>query len=131
MDYRRSITDWPLARILPAGWAMATIWWLSDREALPTPPGFGPLVWSIFGHFVMFGLLGLSVWWALGMNNRLLNRERAWYAIGVATLYGVIDEYHQRFVSGRQADVLDVLTDFVGAAVFVLIIPRLYEKWFG
>lgn len=131
MDYRRSITDWPLVRMLPAAWAMATIWWLSDRETLPQPPGFSFEVWSILGHFVAFGVLGLFVWWALGMNSRLIYRERQWYAIGIATAYGVIDEIHQRYVPGRQPDMLDVLTDFLGAVVFVLLIPKLHGKWFG
>lgn len=131
MNYQRSITDWPIVRILPAAWSMATIWWLSDRETLPKPPGFDVEFWSILGHFTMFGMLGLFVWWGLGMNNRLLNRERQWYAIGIATAYGVLDEIHQHFVPGRHPDVLDVLTDLAGAVVFVLLVPRLYQKWFG
>lgn len=131
MDYRRSISDWALVRILPAAWVMATIWWLSDRETLPEPPGFSFEVWSIIGHFTAFGLLGLSIWWGLGMNSRLLDRERQWYAVGIATAYGVLDEIHQHYVPGRQPDVLDILTDCIGAVVFVMLIPRLYEKWFG
>ena len=131
MDYSRSKFDWPLVRIVPAAWAMATIWWLSDRERLPEPPGFTFEVWSVIGHFTIFGLLGLAIWFGLGMNSTLLNRERQWYAIGIATLYGVIDEVHQHFVPGREPDVLDVITDFLGAVVFVMLVPRLYQKWFG
>jgi VanZ family protein len=131
MNYQRSITDWPIVRILPAAWAMATIWWLSDRETLPKPPGFSFEIWSILGHFVAFGLLGLFIWWGLGMNSRIWDRDRQWYAIGVAAAYGVLDEIHQHFVPGRQPDVLDVLTDLAGAIVFVMVVPRLYEKWFG
>ena len=130
MDYKRSIVDWPLVRMLPAAWAMATIWWLSDRERLPEPPGFTFEVWSVIGHFTIFGIRGLAVWFGLGMNSGLLSRERQWYAIGIATAYGVIDELHQHFVPGRQPDVLDVVTDFLGAVVFVLLVPKLYEKWF-
>ena len=130
MDYSRSKLDWPLVRMLPAAWAMSTIWWLSDRERLPELGGFSAELWSVLGHFTMFGLLGLAIWWGLGMNSRLLDRERQWYAIGLATLYGVVDELHQHFVPGRQPDVLDVLTDFVGAVVFVLLVPKLYARWF-
>lgn len=131
MEQRRTFIDWPLTRMVPASWAMSTIWWLSDKEELPSVPGFSDYFWSVLGHFTMFGLLGLCVWFALGMNARLLNRERTWYAIGIATLYGVLDEIHQHFVPGRQPDILDVLTDLAGAAVFVLIVPKLYERWFG
>ena len=130
MDYKRSFFDWPLVRILPAAWSMATIWWISDLERLPEPPGFAFEVWSVLGHFTIFGILGLSIWFGLGMNSRMLDRERQWYAIGIATIYGVIDEFHQNFVPGRQPDVLDVLTDFLGATVFVLLLPKLYARWF-
>lgn len=131
MYQNRTLLDWPIIRLLPAAWAMATIWWLSDQSELPKPPDFNLLDWNVLGHFTIFGLLGLGVWWALGMNSQLLHRERTWYAIGIAGLYGVLDELHQYFVPGRQTDVLDVLTDFLGAAVFVIVIPRLYQKMFG
>lgn len=129
MNQLRTWTDWPVIRILPAAWCMATIWWLSDRSTLPKPPGFSFEVWSILGHMSMFGLLGLAIWWALGMNSRLFNRERAWYAIGITTLYGVLDEFHQSFVPGRDPNILDVLVDFTGAALAVLIIPRIIDRF--
>lgn len=130
MEQQRTLADWPLVRILPAAWVMATIWWLSDRSTLPKPPGLTSEIWSYLGHMGMFGLLGITLWWALGMQGGLFNRERAWYAIGIATAYGVLDEFHQSFVPGRNPSVLDVLADFVGAALAVLIIPRLYKRWF-
>ena len=58
MDYSRSKLDWPLVRMLPAAWAMSTIWWLSDRERLPELGGFSAELWSVLVHFTMFGLLG-------------------------------------------------------------------------
>lgn len=130
MEQQRTLADWPLVRILPAAWVMATIWWLSDRSTLPKPPGLTSEIWSYLGHMGMFGLLGITLWWALGMQAGLFNRERAWYAIGIATAYGVLDEFHQSFVPGRNPSVLDVLADFVGAALAVLIIPHLYKRWF-
>lgn len=131
MEQHRTFADWPITRILPAAWCMATIWWLSDRSTLPSMPGFTQEVWSYAGHMGMFGLLGICMWWALGMNTRLLNRERTWYAIGITTLYGVIDEFHQSFVPGRDTSIFDVLADFAGATLAVLIIPRLHRKFFG
>lgn len=131
MEQKRTFADSAIARILPAAWVMATIWWLSDRQTLPQPPGFSMQVWSVLGHMAMFGALGLTIWWALGMNSRLLNRERTMYAIGIATAYGVLDEFHQSFVPGRNPSAMDVVVDFVGAALAVLIVPRLYKRWFG
>ena len=131
MDQKRTFIDTAFARIIPAAWVMSTIWWLSDRETLPSPPGLTYEIWSYLGHIGMFGLLGLAIWFALGLNTRLLDRERTLYAIGIATAYGVLDEFHQSFVPGRDPSVLDVLADFVGATVAVLIIPRLHRRFFG
>lgn len=131
MEQKRTFIDTPFARILPAAWCMATIWWLSDRETLPKPPGLTMEIWSYLGHIGVFGLLGLTIWWALGMNSRLLDRERRWYAIGIATAYGVLDEFHQSFVPGRDPSAFDVLADFIGATLAVMIVPRLHRRWFG
>lgn len=130
MNQTRTFIDWPMVRILPAAWCMATIWWLSDRSTLPKPPGFTAEVWSVLGHLGMFGLLGLTIWWALGMNSRLWDRDRTWWAIGIATAYGALDEFHQSFVAGRDSSLFDLAVDFTGAALAVLIIPRLYKRWF-
>jgi VanZ family protein len=41
------------------------------------------------------------------------------YSIAMAGLYGASDEWHQLFVAGRNAELLDVLADFIGAALGV------------
>ena len=46
-------------------------------------------------------------------------------AMLTATLFGVADEYHQSFVPLRQADSLDLLADFVGAALGIFIWQRI------
>lgn len=128
MDGKRTWLDWPLTRILPAAWCMATIWWLSDRSTFPRPPGDW-LDWNILAHFGIFGTLGISLWFGLGMNGRLTDRERSIYAIVLTVAYGMLDEFHQRYTPGRQSDPFDVLVDFLGAATFVLVIPRLYDRF--
>ena len=42
-------------------------------------------------------------------------------AIGLATMYGVSDEFHQSFVPGRSPDRLDVVADCVGATIGVAL----------
>ena len=37
--------------------------------------------------------------------------------LGVPLLYGIVDEWHQSFVPGRDASLRDVVADAVGAAV--------------
>jgi VanZ family protein len=49
-------------------------------------------------------------------------------AIVLATCYGISDELHQMFVTGRQASPFDVLIDFAGAGLFVLAARRYYPR---
>ena len=37
------------------------------------------------------------------------------------TLYGGLDEYYQSFVPARTSDIADVVADFTGALLFVLL----------
>jgi VanZ family protein len=37
--------------------------------------------------------------------------------LAIASAYGVTDEWHQSFVAGRSADVLDWYSDSIGAAL--------------
>jgi VanZ family protein len=43
-------------------------------------------------------------------------------AVVVAAGYGATDEFHQRFVPGRTADLLDLAADTVGAAAAVILV---------
>jgi VanZ family protein len=101
---------------LPAlGWA-ATIFVLSSFPGSAYPQtevvGADKMV-----HLVLYGVLaGLCTrGWARGTS------WRSWALIAasaaLAALYGMSDEFHQRFVPGRNADWADVLADAVGAIV--------------
>ncbi len=105
----------PIARIAVAiGW-MGLIFLVSARSTVPQPPGLGPVVTSNLGHFSVYFVLAILVWWVLG-GFGLEGRRRWLLAIALAVLYGVSDEWHQSFVPGRQPDPLDVIVDAVGAA---------------
>lgn len=103
------------ARVLVVVSWMALIFVLSAQETVPTPPGFDLSLTSIAGHFTVYAVLSALAWWALG-TFALAPWPRAWLAFGIATLYGVSDEWHQAFVPGRHPDVFDVLVDAIGAA---------------
>ncbi len=49
------------------------------------------------------------------------SREAALIAIVFASLYGISDEFHQAFVPGRSAELLDVVADCGGAVLAQLI----------
>ncbi len=104
----------PMPRILATlGW-MGVIFLISARSTVPQPPGLTPAITSNLGHFSVYFVLAITVWWALG-GFGLDGRRRWLLAFGLTVLYGLSDEWHQSFVPGRQPDVLDVMVDALGA----------------
>ncbi len=75
-----------------------------------------------FLHAVEYGILSYLLIRALtGTQAGLSRRAVLISAVLIATLYGASDEFHQMFVPGRNPDILDLLSDFVGAAIVGLI----------
>ncbi|MGC8876262.1 VanZ family protein [Thermus sp.] len=92
----------PFFALLALLW-MGALWWLSDRPA----PGAGlPHPWDKLAHFLAYALLGAL--WRRGLSRFAL-------AFLLSALYGVVDEWHQSFVPGREAFGLDLVADFLGA----------------
>ena len=92
--------------------------WLSALAA----PEFGPDtdVVSVAAHFSEYVVLGALLFLALWQTRP----DTRWAllvaaAIGLASLYGASDEFHQLFVPGRLCDPADWLTDTLGAALGV------------
>ena len=67
-------------------------------------------------HFVLYGTLAALC--ARGLDRRPWSALSVWLAAAaLAALYGMSDEFHQRFVPGRNADWADVLADAIGAVL--------------
>ncbi|MGE0143614.1 MAG: VanZ family protein [Planctomycetota bacterium] len=99
------------------------IWWLSSRVL-----GGGSAPWWVgftynSGHVVLFGGLAWLVAAALRVrpSPRGHHLLRAWLAVSVAALYGVVDEWHQSSVPGRSASIFDIATDSASAILLVQI----------
>jgi VanZ family protein len=105
------------------GWSSATICWmclifylssLSGHEiSQPFPLKPIPLV----GHIVLFS--GLAVLLLLAMRGWKFEINLRW-VITVAvfsSLFGISDEYHQSFVTGRHASIVDVSVDSISSIV--------------
>ena len=89
-------------------------------SSMSTPPKIPGEISDVGAHGIVYAVLGVLVVRALA--------DARWsgvtfsLAVGaavIATVYGVSDEFHQRFVPGRTADVRDITADMVGAAVGV------------
>lgn len=55
---------------------------------------------------------------------RPISRAAALLAVGLATAYGIADEYHQSFVPGREASAADVVKDLGGATLGAFLFRR-------
>jgi VanZ family protein len=95
---------------------MLAIFFLSaqPRAELPFFPGWDYAIKKA-AHMLGYGLLGLSYLHLLGGRSYV----SAW---ALALLYAASDEFHQSFVPGRSASVVDVLVfDHLGA-IFALLL---------
>jgi VanZ family protein len=106
----RSQLIWPL---LLAGVIFAA----SSRSAVA---GMGFNGSDKVAHFSVYGLLGTLVCRALRPDWR-----GALLALAAVSFFGATDEWHQSFVPGRDADLMDWLADTSGAALAV----GLYFFW--
>ena len=107
--------------LLAVTW-MVLIFWLS---ASPDARGGSSLLELIpFGdkvaHGIAFGVLGALLYLATGS---------VWSALLGASLYGLSDELHQMYVSGRSADMRDWLADTIGALIFILGVKYLTQTF--
>lgn len=101
------------------------IYWLSDRPIDLPIPGDRHLdkLLHLAAYAVYGGLAALALGWTFpgcGPVIRLL------LAGLMGSLYGLLDEWHQSFVPGRQADALDWGADTLGA----LLGASLVALWF-
>jgi len=72
-------------------------------------------------HFGVYFLLAFFTYRALRYQERLplLARHALLWTVLLIIVYGATDEIHQYFVPGRQADLLDLLADTLGACLLV------------
>lgn len=75
------------------------------------------------GHAILFFVLCWLSWRAFLHQSYLplMSRYALLGAFIFTIVYGVLDEFHQRFVPGRTSDVYDVMADAGGALLFAVI----------
>jgi VanZ family protein len=71
-------------------------------------------VLSILGHWFEYLVLSLLLARALRQEEFPIKKALVW-AFGLALTYGILDEFHQLFVLGREASLADVGLDAMGA----------------
>lgn len=114
-------------RFLPAIAWMGLIFTLSHQPTLPKVPGMAASLTSILGHFLVYFVLAVVLWWTLGAFE-LSPSQRILLAFGGALLYGFSDEWHQSFVPGRDPSLMDNVIDAIGAATGLAIAHGLRQS---
>jgi VanZ family protein len=107
--------------------AMGGIFAMSAQDTVPVPPGFSSQVISVLGHFSVYFVLAVLLYWTLSflMGPGPKRYATAW---GRAVLSGLSDEWHQSFVPGRTPDIVDIVTDAFGAAVGLFLVWWLSQR---
>jgi len=97
----------------PLLWA-AFIFFLSSQPNLRSGlPAFWDIFFRKLGHIFEYFVLFLLLFGAFRKKNFSKGRSAFW-AVFIAVTYAFSDEFHQRFVLGRHASLLDVGVDSIG-----------------
>jgi hypothetical protein len=99
-------------------------------------PKASDIYWQDFAvkkiaHVTIYGILAILIYRALVAGGTSKKRAIFW-AIILATFYGVSDEFHQYFTQGRESRARDVIFDGIGACLAmgftVKILPKLPKE---
>jgi VanZ family protein len=105
---------------LPVIAYMAMLFGLSSISKLPEPPGQISYYEVHVGAYTVLALLTSR---ALAKGRvRNVTALVVWRAFLISALYGVSDEYHQRFVPGREFDVFDMVADAIGSVIGAVVV---------
>ena len=121
MTVLRRMDPWAAPLVL-----MAVIFFFSAQPNLNSGLGWIDHVGRKCVHASEYALLCFLWWRALRtVMDRTVALAAAW---GIAFLYAISDEYHQRFVAGRHSSWVDVAIDSMGAALFVVLALRARKR---
>ncbi len=110
---------------LPAvGWA-GLIFFLSHQpQSAYDRLGLTGELLSVAGHLVVYAGLMATLVLAIRRGSGLAGDRVFALAFLLAALYGLTDEFHQSFVPGRKATLIDWAIDLVGAGLVWLALQR-------
>jgi VanZ family protein len=99
---------------------MAAIFYTQSMAHPPQPPGG---LSDKHEHFFFYGVLAVLALRAFTSAQwRRVGAATVLGAIVFASLYGVVNELHQRFVPGRSYEVMDMIANAIGASVAVVLV---------
>jgi len=124
--------------IKPGHASVLALIWMMLIFYLSNQPGFSsePDTFSFFEvipnlvtnllHLPEYGVLAALYWFSLqGKFTSIVTRNGI--VISSCLLFAILDEFHQSFIPGRYASMLDITSDFVGASIAVLLLSAFYS----
>lgn len=114
MTQKKSISYYLLR--IPAPLIMIISWYLSSQPTIAHMPTF----WNAdkVVHMICFaGLVGAWTFWFTKTSWNTKYWRNIFFCITIVAFYGIIDEIHQSFTPGRDANIFDWLADFIGAII--------------
>ena len=111
-----------LSLLLAIVW-MAALFWLSHQPGIDAPMLF-PGQDKVF-HAGVYGILGIFLLGAMRPVYTGYTSGQIRTSVVIASLYGISDEFHQSFVPGRSADILDWAADSTGALLAAILFAQL------
>jgi len=94
---------------------MALMFYSSSIKGEDIPKIDVPGIDKLF-HFVEYFILGALLIRAFANSSDKANFKLIFFlSILIASMYGVLDEFHQRFVSGRSPEIFDIVSDIIGS----------------
>ena len=100
---------------------MALIYYSSSIHGEDIPKIDIPNIDKLF-HFVEYFILGALLVRAFANSSDKANFKLILFlSILIASAYGAFDEFHQRFVPGRNPEIFDILSDIMGSFLGALL----------
>ena len=107
---------------------MNKIEWVPDSIPREKVPGDSRItlhqIVRKLAHFYNFSLIGFLL---MGIHITLREKdEKAILLLGLGCLLAVFDEFHQRYIPGRSAEVADVLIDIIGVLFGMVFVKAIF-----
>ena len=100
---------------------MALMYYSSSIHGIDMPKIDIPNIDKLF-HLIEYFILGALLVRAFANSSDKVNfRTIFLLSILIASIYGALDEFHQRFVSGRSPEIFDLLSDIMGSFLGALL----------
>lgn len=88
-------------------------------EALESP--VLDFLWHKLAHLLEYSVLYLLVYRGVVRGRFVIDRGKVGASLGLVFLYGLSDEFHQRFTYGRESRIGDVFVDLLGGLIGAIV----------